>query len=289
MHVHLRRAAALTFLAGSAVVTSASCARDDSSIFIRGVVDVSRTDCTFQVSDNPTLLLQGSIDAAYAGEYKNVVIVENQLVARGDPTTLKTETSRVQLFEAEVQVLDPSQGNGAIAKYSTPVSGFADPSMAGQPGATGSEVLMIDAATIKTLATRVTSTGLAQTVVASVTILGRTLGGQQVHTQEFLYPIEVFYGTTCGSTGGNPCVSSMSANVMNDCRLGLDESTPCQNIAANLGLCHRLECTLVAGVPDPGSAVCPSSVPPNDSCCECGTSGQNPCPAPKTCVNSVCQ
>ena len=67
MHVHLRRAAALSFLAGAAVFTSASCARDDSSIFIRGVVDVSRTDCSFQVSDNPVLITQ-----VQGGQYKVV-------------------------------------------------------------------------------------------------------------------------------------------------------------------------------------------------------------------------
>ena len=199
------------------------------------MVNVSRTDCTFQVSDTPTLILAGSIDAAYAGQYSNVVIVENQMVATANPTTLMTETSGVQLYEAEVQVLDPSQNNGALAKYSTPVAGFADPAMSGQAGSTGSEVLMIDAGTIAILAARVQSQKAVQQVVSSVIIKGRTLGGLEVHTQEFLFPVSVFYGTTCGSTGGMACISAMSQNIMNDCRLGLDENTPCQNIAANLG------------------------------------------------------
>jgi hypothetical protein len=267
MHVHLRRAAAVALLAGGAVITSASCANNDSSIFIRGVVNVSRTDCSFQVSDTPTLILAGSIDALFAGEYTNIVIVENQMVATSDPATLKTETNSVQLYEAEVQVLDPSQGNGAIAKYSTPVSGFADPAMSSQPGNTGCEVLMIDAATMQTVAQKVVSTNKVQTVDSSVVIKGRTLGGQEVHTQEFLFPIQIFYGTTCGSAGGNACISAMSQNIMADCRLGLDENTPCQNIAANLGACGKLECDVPGQVPKLENAHCPANIPPNMTCC----------------------
>ena len=289
MIVQLRRVAAATLLVGAEALTSASCAQDNSSILIRGVIEVSRTDCSFQVSTTPNLVLAGSIDAAYAGEYTNVVLVENQMVARGNATTLNTETSGVQLYEAEVQVLDPSQGNGAIAKFSTPVAGFADPSMSGQAGAGAAEVLMIDAATVSSLAAKVVNNGVEQTVVASVIILGRTLGGQEVHTQEFLFPIQVFYGTTCAATGGNACISTMSMNIMNDCRLGLDETTPCQNIAANLGTCHKLECTVVAGVPDPSSAPSAPPTSPWDTCCECGTHGQNSCPTGMTCKSGVCQ
>jgi hypothetical protein len=266
MDLHLRRAAAVALLAGSAALTSASCARDDSSIFIRGVVNISRTDCTFQVSDTPTLITSGSIDSAYAGQYSNVVIVENQMVATGDPTTLKTETNGVQLYEAEVQVLSPAQGNGALAKFSTPVSGFADPAMSSQAGSTGSQVLMIDATTLGTLAQTVVNTKKVQTVVASVVIKGRTLGGQEVHTQEFLFPIQVFYGTTCTSVSG-ACHSDMAMNVMADCRLGLDESTPCQNIIASLGACGRLECDMAGQAPTLDNAHCPAHVPPNNTCC----------------------
>lgn len=270
MHVHLRRALAATLLTAGAALTSASCARNDSSIFVRGVLVVSRTDCTFQISTTPDLILQGTIDAAYAGEYRAVVLVENQMVPRGNPTTLKTETSGVQLYEAEVQVLDPSQGNGALAKFSTPVTGYVDPGTAGQPGAGGSEVLMIDAATLQTLSATVQSAGTVQEVVSSVVIKGRTLGGLEVHTQEFLFPISVFFSSTCSQPAGMPCVSSMGSSAAADCRLGLDAPANCQNIYGNLGACGHLECDFPAAsgmAPELINAHCPTHVPPNNSCC----------------------
>jgi hypothetical protein len=267
MHVQLRRAAAAVLLAGAAALNAASCAENDSSIFVRGALVVSRTDCSYQVTTTPILTLAGSIDALYAGEYTNVLLVENQLVAQGNATTLRTETSGVQLYEAEVQVLDPSQNYGALTKYSTPVSGYADPSMSGQDGATGCEVLMIDSATLATLAQNVVDKKVVQTVVSSVVIKGRTLGGEEVHTQEFLFPIQVFYGLTCEAAGGMACISSTATTVMNDCRLGLDESTPCQNIAANLGACNKLECDSPNQPNNIDNAHCPAHIPPNDSCC----------------------
>ena len=268
MHVHLRRSIAATLLAAAAAFTSASCARDDSSIFIRGVVVVTRTDCSFQVSLTPTLQLQGSIDAAYAGEYRATLIVENQLVARGNPVTLKTETSGVQLYEAEVQVLDPSQGNGAITRYSVPITGFVDPSLSGSAGVGASEVLMVDAATITKLAANVASTGIVQEVVSSVILKGRTLGGLEVHTQEFLYPISVFFNTTCTQPAGMACIRAMSTTATVDCRIGLDEATNCVNIASSLGACGKLECPLtMLGKSDLLNSHCPAHVPADKSCC----------------------
>lgn len=263
MLVHLRRSIAAALLLAGATILPSSCARDDSSIFIRGNLVVTRSDCSVTISTTPTLTFQGTIDAAYAGEYVATLLVENQIVSRGSATTLKTETSGVQLYEAEVQVLDPAAGGGAIAQFSVPVAGYIDPNMNGQDGAGGTEVIMIDAATIQNLSGKAISTGKEQLVVSSVVIKGRTLGGLEVHTQEFLYPVNVCVGCTCTNMG-MACVGGQSSSASTgDCRLGIDEQTPCQIIAAR-GICGTLECTTPG---DPTTAVCPSHLPPDMSCC----------------------
>jgi len=276
MQVQLRRSGALALLVAAAAVVPVLCAEDDSSIFIRGCIQVSRTDCTAQISTTTTMQLGGTIDAAYAGQYLCTVLVENQLVARGDPTTLKTETSGVQLYDAEVQVLDPTQldssGNMlALTQFSVPITGFVDPGTAGLPGTGATDVIMVDAATIQAEAAKVSGTGKVQTVVASVIIRGMTLGGLQVHTQDFLYPIEVFEGSTCVEPMSGMCISTMPSTSMNDCRLGVDEvaGTDCSIIAMNVGACHTLECDtdMTTGKSDLLSAHCPSNSPPNASCC----------------------
>jgi len=261
MHGHSRRSGAVALLVVFAALVPAACARDDSSIFIRGCLVGSRTDCTYQLSLTTPLLLEGVVDPAYASGYSCVVMFENQIVPRGNPSTLQTETSGVQLYEAEVQVLDPVAG-GAIKQFSVPVSGFADPGMAGMPGLGAAEVLMVDADTAAN------KTG---EVVASVIIKGRTLGGLEVHTQEFLYPITILPpGSTCSRpSSATSCASTASSSATADCRLGLDEpgGTNCQLIAAS-NPCGRLECPVdTMGKSDLTQAQCPVHSPPDNSCC----------------------
>jgi hypothetical protein len=277
MLVSLRRSLALALVAAGAAVTTASCAENDSSIFIRGCVAVSRTDCTATVSTSSVLTLGGTIDALYAGQYACTLIVENQLVPRGDPTTLKTETSGVQLYDAEVQVLDPStaDANGnmsAITQFSVPITGFVDPGMAGTAGIGTTDVIMVDAATITAEGKKVASKGKVQTVVASVVVRGVTLGGLQVHSQEFLYPVQISAGGTCVEPMSGACVSTMTASSTTaDCKLGVDEpaGTDCSVIAMTVGVCGTLECDIdpVTMKSTLTTARCPSHIPPDSSCC----------------------
>jgi hypothetical protein len=269
MLVQLRRLCAALLAAGAAVAPS-SCARNDSSIFVFAALQANRSDCTVLASTSPMVVLVGSIDAAFAGEYTATLQVENQIVPRGNPNTLKTETSGVQLYDAEVQVLDPAT-NGPIAQFSVPVSGFVPPGSGGTPGLGLTEVVMIDSATVRSLRQKVISTNTVQEVVASVIVRGRTLGDLEVHTQEFLFPIQVFSGGTCFSPGAT-CVTTMASNsgsTTGVCRLGLDEQTSCQDIASTIGVCGVLECPL-----DPttmrsniAGAHCPAHAQPDNSCC----------------------
>lgn len=264
MHIFSRRSGAVALLVAAAAVMPAACATNDSSIAIRGMLAVSRTDCTFQLSTTSEIDLAGEIDAAYAGEFVAVLLVENQMVPLGNPSTVMTETDSVQLSKAEVQVLD-AQGN-VLSEFSQPVAGFIDPSQGGTAGLGASQVVLLDAATVQSEAKLVETTGVTQQVVSSVIIEGQTLGGNKVHTQDFLFPITIVVGGTCVAGMSGPCVGGTSSSSMGDCSLGVNEpaGTSCQAIAMQIGVCGKLECTTPH---DPLTAQCPSHVPPDDSCC----------------------
>ncbi len=280
MHVHTRRTAALALLAAGATILGASCANEDTSIFIRGCLAVPHDTCTVTAAITSTESLAGQIDAAYAGEYRCFALVENNMVPQQDQNTLKTETNGVQLYEAEVQVLDSTgavvtyNGGASAAAFSVPVSGYVDPSQSGTAGVGISLVTMIDAGTMQALGKAVIATKIQQQVTASVVIKGRTLGGFEVHTNEFLYPITIGYGNSCGVPAGQTCVGSNATSTA-DCLLGQDEGfTNCQDIAGQLGFCHYLECgppifdpTTGTNVPNYAAAHCPTSVPADNSCC----------------------
>jgi hypothetical protein len=265
MHVQIKRSGAFALLAAATAMLPSACARNDSSIFIRScLATTDRSMCLFQVQLTAAEIYGGSIDAAYAGEYHCIAAVENQMVPRGDPNRLKTETAGVELYEAEVQVLDPAQGNAAINQFSVPITGFIDPGQSGQPGVAGTDITMVDAATVQKEALKVAGTGKVQTVVASVIAKGRTLGGFEVHTQEFLFPIDIYVGSTCFQPPGMACCGGMGSSAAADCRLAIDEASNCQSICSYLGACHTLECDIKGAV---DTAHCPGHVPPDDSCC----------------------
>jgi hypothetical protein len=270
MLIGFKRLGAFALLAAGAALVPSSCARNDSSIFIRAcLATTDRTGCQFMVQETSAEIFRGSVDAAYAGEYTCFAAVENQLVAQGNATTLRTETAGVELYEAEVQVLDPSQGNAALKQFSVPISGYVDPSVAGQDGISGTEIVFVDAATLQAEAKKVIGANKVQTVVASVIVLGQTLGGTQVHSQEFLFPIDIYVGGTCYEPPGMGCCGGSGSSVTTDCRLGIDESTNCQLLCAYFpSPCQVLECNLDStGHSIITSAHCPAHTPADTTCC----------------------
>ncbi len=271
MHVHLRRAGAVAFLAAAAAVLGASCVPNDSSFFIGGCVQVARDSCTADLSTTSVINYEGSIDAAFVKEYDCLLLIENQMVPQGNPTTLRTETDGLQLYQAEVQILDPTNAYAVLAEYSVPITGYIPPGSGGTPGIGGTEVILLDPVTLGTEAALVASQGKLQQIVSSVILHGQTLGGVEVASGVWQYPITIADGQSCVVPAGATCVSSATVATA-DCRLGLDEpgGTNCQLIAAN-GVCGTLECdTTGSGASeksDIASAHCPTHIPPNNSCC----------------------
>ena len=144
MHVQLRRAGAVAFLAAVAAVLPASCVPNDSSFFIGGCVQVARDTCTADLSTTSIINYEGSIDAAFVSEYNCLLLIENQMVPQGNPTTLRTETDGFQLYEAEIQILDPSNNNSVIFEYSVPITGYVPPGSGGEPGIGGTQAILLD-------------------------------------------------------------------------------------------------------------------------------------------------
>jgi hypothetical protein len=280
MLVQLRRTAALALLAAGATLVNASCANEDTSIFIRACLLAPHDTCTVTAATTSTQLLQGSIDAGYAGEYTCFALVENNMVSQENTNTLMTETDGVQLYEADVQVLNSQlevyDFGGVPSEFSVPIAGYVDPSMSGQPGVGISQVTLIDAATMQGIAKQVQAAKVQQQAVASVIIKGVTLGGFQVHTNAFLFPINVGYFDSCSVPANSSCVGGTTTTSTGDCLLGQDESagTNCQNIASQLGFCGFLECGPLILDPTTGMMVsnfanahCPTHIPPDNSCC----------------------
>jgi len=118
---YLLSAGLLTF--GSFILT-ASCAKNDSSMFVVGVIDVSATTCTAKADTTDALLAGGALDTAFTQSYTAFLLVGNQLTQQGSREQLRTETSRVSLRGAEVTLTDVGGVELAGGHYSTVGTGF---------------------------------------------------------------------------------------------------------------------------------------------------------------------
>lgn len=230
MHVLVKRAGAAALLAAGGALLSSACVRNESSLFVRACLLVPRDSCMVQASTNSAVVTDGTIDAQYTPQYVCTALIENQMVARGDNTKLRTETSRIQVYQAEVQVLDDNPtAPSAFAQFTVPISGFADPGNGTEPGLGVTNIVLIDNATLQMLGTKAATTGKQQQVVASVVLHGRTLGGLELESNEFKFPIRVTRFGLCRTPTGEQCVGGTQKPTP-DCLQGQDGFIDCRSL-----------------------------------------------------------
>lgn len=259
MHVHLRRAGAVALLALGGMIAPSACVQNEGTLFIRGCLDVPRDTCVVQASTTAAFVGSGSIDGYLnaQGQYHCFALIENQLVKRGDPNQLRVETSRVDVYQAEVQVLDTDPVNPtAYAKFTVPTSGFADPGSGNEPGLGIADIVLIDHATLQTLAGTAFTSNAVQKVVASVVLHGRTTGGQEVTSKEFKFPIDVCGACACTVPADDACIGS-DQPAAPDCLLGQDSAVDCRALDPSI-----LRCAVDSlGQVDLTTATCPNFAP----------------------------
>jgi hypothetical protein len=217
-------------LAVAALSFGSGCVDNNESLFIRQVPLPDVEDqCT--VTNDPTgaALSSGLADVALTSAYAQYFLVGNQLIPRGDADLLRPETSRVQLYEAEVDIFD---GGVLVDKFTVPVAGFVDPANETEPSF-GIAVVnpVITANTLSAISAVHGAAGVF--IVARVKVNGTTLGGLDVATGVFDFPIFV-----CGDrAAGASCVPrKVPASCMDElpspCLPGQDSAHDCRAVVA---------------------------------------------------------
>ncbi len=217
----------------AALSLSAGCRTNNESVFIRQVpIPDPQNQCIVTADPTTKQLFQGTFDTSLAKSYRQVFMFGNQLVQRGDAARLRPETSRVVMFEADVQVF--VDGN-VIADFQAPTNGVADPANETTPGYGISEVNPLipgDAADAIVAAKGPFKVGSGAFVVARVKLKGNTLGGLNVSTGPFDFPIFV-----CGNAKTHtPCIGAFAPSSCDDqlksaCQFGQDTEHDCREVA----------------------------------------------------------
>ncbi len=258
----LWRAGAIVMLTVMGGVLAPACAVNESSFFVRGCLLEPPDTCMVTPDTSTAQRESGFFDAAQGFDYQCPLLIGNQLVARGDPNKLRTETSRIQVESADVQVFatDPSTGEAVpLPAFSVPASGFVDPGSQSAPGYGIARVTLLDAFTA--------SQHVGETLVSHVIVRGRTLGGNEIATGEWTFPIVVNPPLSlCDLTGCIPGATSMEKPTKN-CHPGADDFTDCRlgcNCTVGAGQCAPLGCVAPKGTT---AGICQACTVGNTSDC----------------------
>lgn len=183
----------LAFVAGTAALTTPACVDNESSLYIQGVLAPAAGDCSFTPSAAATLFLRGRLDVAFKNEYKAALLVGSQITTRVNRNELRTETSKVRLEGVEVSLVDSADAE-IVPAFTVPVAGFIE---AAQTVASfgAVEALLVPEKAGQKLTTLLNGDKTAvKRVIAKARVYGHTLGGVDVQSGEFQWPIDVCYG-----------------------------------------------------------------------------------------------
>ena len=191
--MHIMKYFSLTALFGAGALASGGCADNRTSLYIDGVqgfeVD-GECDLDPSVDSDRIGVGQGTYDPGSGLPYYAPLIIGNQLVPQGNNDTLRPETSRIQLEGAIVQVIGLDVGNtGLVSETTSYFSGTVDPVDSTSPG--------VAAVTVALFKNEDLRNGTYQ---VKIRVFGTTLGGTEVESGDFLFPVLVEAGSS------PPCV-----------------------------------------------------------------------------------
>lgn len=235
---------------GTALLSSAvlpSCATNDSMMFIIGVYARKQGTCTPKPEKESPIWARGVLDRVFANEYLAALLIGNQVTQRGSREQVRTETSRISLKGAEVQ-LETLQGESLADPFSSTATGFVDASTGTDPALAIMYASLIPASVATNLPTG--------TLVAKVRVFGDTLGGEEIESSELAFPIEVCDGCLVSypaeardPTADGPdyqCkvaddtdMAAATSTVDLPCQLGIDLPVPCTVCSSIYDECLR--------------------------------------------------
>ena len=226
-------------LIAAAASSAAGCAANDSTLFIYGVLAPTAPACDVTGSPGEKVFGSGTLDVALRTNYEAWLLVGNQYAPRGQKQQLRTETTRVTLTGAEITLKDAAKnqiitctGQPNCGQFSVYGSGFADSSKSEDPGWGIIAAQLIPNAVGQSYATGPLSAPSATTIslVATIRVFGTTLGGQDVESGGFSYPIQLCNGCLVdfSPAKAGKCTRLEGDVIPTGCRLGQDDVVDCR-------------------------------------------------------------
>ena len=235
-----------------------SCATNDQSIFVRGALLPSSNRvngaCVYTNDSQQGELFFGTMDVGLTDSYTSVLIVGNQLIPRGDPNANRAESNRVHVNGGVIRV---TETDGRLIREFTSVStGFADPANNNAPSYAVIGLITFDAPTKDIILNRngdhpeqmgLPNRSIIKTVLLNIKVFGRSLGGEDLESDEYQFPLQVCKGCLVDIVSGNDpaqmpqpnCKRAlpMGTTIPRPCFFGQDEGVSCQSCLGSFPVC----------------------------------------------------
>ena len=249
----MKRLLGYTLATGFALVVAASaCVENKGTLFVQGVmlppVAMAGAACIYDPQPTSTLLLyQGRLDIAFTNTYVPVLLMANEMFARGSKEQVRIDSGKIQLQGDTVRLTEA--GGPQLACFTALGGGFVESATGTSPGYGVFAITVIDPDTVENLlrpSPQLQARYGSKRVIAYIKPYGQTLGGLHVEAGEFLWPIEVCNGCLVSfpvdaqdpllPTPNCLNVGSGSSNVARPCFVGQDQAVDCR-LCPNNAIC----------------------------------------------------
>lgn len=234
-------------LGACAAALAPACAHNDQSVFIRTVMAPPanrQNGCLYQPDPNQPGLFSGTMDLALTSTYNVVTLIGNQLATKQDLPNARAESARIAIYGATVRVAD--RAGATVGEFTSPTSSSVTDPNAGTPGFGIYQFIGIDPPTAQNIRGRLPA-GATDTYLLFITVFGQTLGGADVESNEFQFPVAVCNGCLVDfpASSNDPalarqpnCLKQDAANAPTagnegPCFLGQDEAVSCTRCVAS--------------------------------------------------------
>jgi hypothetical protein len=229
-------------LLACAAFSTVSCAENESSLFVIGVYALGQTQCIADPSSTAVLLASGTLDRTLRSSYNAAFLVGSHLTERGSRENLRTETSRLSIEGAHITLY--STTGEELVRPDVAATGLINPASGTDPGLASVFAQLIRPADLAAL-------GPPGQAVVRIRIFGTTLGGQEIESGDYDFPIQICDGCliTYPSDSADPTappgqyLCSPAADTMSEetnliCHPGQDDYIPCTQCAGFNDACR---------------------------------------------------